>query len=85
MALRTPILVPLLAFPRDGAMRLQIARGDHAGPRPVLTCELLKGGAARGAMRRLEQEVVFASHSLEIFQQFFISLAFGFELEAMDE
>ena len=66
-------------------MRLQIARGDHAGPRPVLTCELLKGGAARGAMCQLEQEVVFTSHSLEIFQQFFISLAFRFELEAMDD
>jgi len=36
-------------------------------------------------MCQLEQEVVFTSHSLEIFQQFFISLAFRFELEAMDD
>jgi hypothetical protein len=51
-------------------MRLQIARGNHAGPRPVLTCELLQASAARGAMCQLEQEVVFTSHSLEIFHQF---------------
>jgi len=55
-------------------MRLQVARGDHAGPRPVLTCELLKGRAARGAMCQPEQEVVFTSHSLEIFHQFLSAL-----------
>jgi hypothetical protein len=36
-------------------------------------------------LRELKQEVVLTSHSLEIFQQFFISLAFRFELEATDD
>ena len=36
-------------------------------------------------LRQLKQEVVFTSHSLEILQQFFISLAFRFEFEAMDD
>jgi hypothetical protein len=34
---------------------------------------------------QLEQEVVFTSHSLETFHQFFIGLAFRFELGAMDD
>jgi hypothetical protein len=71
-----------------------VVDGRVSGPESVCDWEALWAlstyavDLGRGGLRTLQlrrKRVVFTSHSLEIFQQFFISLAFRFELEAMDD